>query len=72
MKKLFGNIRENYIKGSLIAKELIEDESGDQMTSFLIVLLVVVVAGATFMGVYSAGIDTIWAALVAKITGLIS
>ena len=72
MKKLFKTVINSCIKGRANAQQLWEDQSGDQMTSFLIILLVVVVAGATFMSLYSSGIEEIWTALVAKITGLIS
>ena len=72
MKKLIQMIKKNCTFARVSTAQLLEDQSGDQMTSFLIVLLVVVVAGAAFMSLYSDGITSIWTALVSKITGLIS
>ncbi|SHJ20384.1 hypothetical protein SAMN02745975_01517 [Geosporobacter subterraneus DSM 17957] len=46
--------------------------SGDQMTGWLIVVLVVVVVGAVFMTLYQSSITTIWNNIVTKITGLLS
>jgi len=45
--------------------------SGDQMTGWLIVVLVVVVVGAVFMTLYQGSITTIWNSIVSKITGLL-
>ena len=46
--------------------------SGDQMTGWLIVVLIVVVVGAIFMTLYQNSISTIWNSIVNKITGLLS
>lgn len=45
---------------------------GDQMTGWLIVVLVVVVVGAVFMTLYQSSITSIWNSIVSKITGLLS
>ncbi|MFZ5967658.1 MAG: hypothetical protein ACOYVK_10880 [Bacillota bacterium] len=53
-------------RGVLISK------SGDQMTGWLIVVLIVVVVGAVFMTLYQDSISTIWNSIVTKITSLLS
>lgn len=53
-------------------KKVLTDLSGDQMTGWLIVVLVVVVVGAVFMTLYQNSITTIWNSIVSKITGLLS
>ena len=45
---------------------------GDQMTGWLIVVLVVVVVGAVFLTLYQGSITTIWNNIVSKITGLLN
>lgn len=54
------------------AKGLMRNNSGDQMTGWLIVVLVVVVVGAVFMTLYQSSITDIWNSIVTKITGLLS
>lgn len=51
---------------------VLANPSGDQMTGWLIVVLVVVVVGAVFMTLYQGSITTIWNSIVTKITGLLS
>ena len=46
--------------------------AGDQMTGWLIVVLVVVVVGAVFLTLYQGSITEIWDSIVNKITGLLS
>ena len=53
-------------------KNVLANPSGDQMTGWLIVVLVVVVVGAVFMTLYQGSITQIWNSIVAKITGLLS
>lgn len=48
------------------------NQNGDQMTGWLIVVLIVVVVGAVFMTLYQSSISTIWNSIVSKITGLLS
>jgi hypothetical protein len=47
-------------------------KSGDQMTGWLIVVLVVVVVGAVFLTLYQGSISQIWNNIVTKITSLLS
>jgi len=56
----------------LRARNLLANPSGDQMTGWLIVVLVVVVVGAVFMTLYQGSITLIWNSIVTKITGLLS
>ena len=55
----------------LRAKTALMNPSGDQMTGWLIVVLVVVVVGAVFMTLYQSSISTIWNSIVSKITSLL-
>jgi hypothetical protein len=57
---------------SVKVKELLQSRNGDQMTGWLIVVLVVVVVGAVFMTLYQDSITTIWNSIVTKITNLLS
>lgn len=57
---------------ALKARNILANPSGDQMTGWLIVVLVVVVVGAVFMTLYQGSITTIWNSIVTKITGLLS
>ncbi|KGP77248.1 hypothetical protein JT05_00265 [Desulfosporosinus sp. Tol-M] len=54
------------------ARGLLKSKSGDQMTGWLIVVLVVVVVGAVFMTLYQGSITSIWNSIVTKITSLLS
>lgn len=54
------------------ARNVLTNPSGDQMTGWLIVVLIVVVVGAVFMTLYQSSITTIWNSIVSKITGLLS
>jgi hypothetical protein len=56
----------------LKARNVLANKSGDQMTGWLIVVLVVVVVGAVFMTLYRDSITQIWNSIVSKITGLLS
>ncbi len=56
----------------LKTKKVLANRSGDQMTGWLIVVLIVVVVGAVFMTLYQGSITTIWNSIVTKITGLLS
>ena len=51
---------------------MLAGKSGDQMTGWLIVVLVVVVVGAVFLTLYQGSITDIWNNIVTKITGLLS
>lgn len=64
---------ENKIANAFLkAKGLMRSKSGDQMTGWLIVVLVVVVVGAVFMTLYQGSITEIWNSIVSKITGLLN
>jgi len=56
----------------LKARNVLTNPSGDQMTGWLIVVLIVVVVGAVFMTLYQGSITTIWNSIVAKITNLLN
>lgn len=56
----------------LRAKIALANQSGDQMTGWLIVVLVVVVVGAVFTTLYQGSITSIWNSIVDKITGLLN
>lgn len=56
----------------LKARNVLANQSGDQMTGWLIVVLIVVVVGAVFMTLYQDSITDIWNSIVTKITGLLS
>ena len=56
----------------LKAQNVLANPSGDQMTGWLIVVLIVVVVGAVFMTLYQGSITTIWNSIVAKITNLLN
>jgi len=56
----------------LKARSVLSNRSGDQMTGWLIVVLIVVVVGAVFMTLYQDSISTIWSSIVTKITGLLN
>lgn len=53
-------------------KNILANKSGDQMTGWLIVVLIVVVVGAVFMTLYQGSITQIWNSIVSKITGLLN
>ncbi|MEN3005958.1 hypothetical protein [Dehalobacterium formicoaceticum] len=54
------------------ARNVLAGKGGDQMTGWLIVVLVVVVVGAVFLTLYQGSISDIWNNIVTKITGLLS
>ena len=54
------------------ARNMLTNPSGDQMTGWLIVVLIVVVVGAVFMTLYQSSITQIWNSIVTKITNLLN
>jgi len=75
--QITGERRENSMKKRIAnvlsdARGLLKSKSGDQMTGWLIVVLIVVVVGAIFMTLYQDSITTIWNNIVTKITSLLS
>lgn len=65
-------LRNKMQMAGLKARNVLANPSGDQMTGWLIVVLIVVVVGAVFMTLYQDSITTIWNNIVTKITGLLS
>jgi len=65
-------MRKRLSNALLRSKIALANQSGDQMTGWLIVVLVVVVVGAVFMTLYQGSITSIWNSIVDKITGLLS
>ncbi len=59
-------------RAALKTRNVLTNRSGDQMTGWLIVVLIVVVVGAVFMTLYQSSITTVWNNIVTKITGLLS
>lgn len=75
--QITGERRENSMKKRIAnalssARGLLKSRAGDQMTGWLIVVLVVVVVGAVFMTLYQGSITSIWNSIVTKITSLLS
>ena len=64
-------IKKYIYKAGLKARNALANRSGDQMTGWLIVVLIVVVVGAVFMTLYQDSITQIWNSIVTKITGLL-
>ena len=65
------SLRNKMTNALLKARGLMVNESGDQMTGWLIVVLIVVVVGAVFMTLYQGSITQIWNSIVTKITSLL-
>ena len=63
----------NKMSGAILkARNVLANKSGDQMTGWLIVVLLVVVVGAVFLTLYQSSITTVWNSIVSKITGLLN
>ena len=67
MKKIYSKLKSK--AGLLIsrAKTVIANNDGDQITGWLIVILLVVVVGAFFLNTYQNTIIDLWDAIVDKI-----
>ena len=67
MKKIYSKLKSK--AGLLIsrAKTVIANNDGDQITGWLIVILLVVVVGAFFLNTYQKTIIDLWDAIVDKI-----
>lgn len=65
-------LRNKMMMTGLKVRNVLVNKSGDQMTGWLIAVLVVVVVGAVFMTLYRDSITQIWNSIVSKITGLLS
>ena len=64
-------LRNKAMMAALRAKGVLTSKSGDQMTGWLIVVLLVVVVGAVFLTLYQGSITQVWNSIVSKITGLL-
>jgi hypothetical protein len=64
-------LRNKTMMAALRARGVLSGKSGDQMTGWLIVVLLVVVVGAVFLTLYQGSITQIWNSIVSKITGLL-
>ena len=61
------NVKLALIKAKQRTRELLNNTDGDQITGWLIVVLLVVVVGAFFLNTYQTTIEGIWEAIVQKI-----
>lgn len=69
---MMATLKNKIYRAGLKARKVLANRSGDQMTGWLIVVLIVVVVGAVFMTLYQGSITQIWNSIVTKITGLLS
>ncbi|WP_313559038.1 hypothetical protein [Ruminiclostridium cellobioparum] len=68
---MFKIVKNKINAAAVKATNVLTNPSGDQMTGWLIVVLIVVVVGAIFMSLYQNSITQIWNSIVAKITNLL-
>ena len=69
---MFKTLKNKIQLTAMKAHNALTNPGGDQMTGWLIVVLIVVVVGAMFMTLYQDSIALIWNKIVSKITGLLS
>lgn len=67
MQKLIKKCRETSVKAYLKTKNFLSNTDGDQITGWLIVILLVVVVGAFFLNTYKSTIVEVWEAIIDKI-----
>lgn len=67
MQKLIRKCRETSVKEYLKTKNFLSNTDGDQITGWLIVILLVVVVGAFFLNTYKSTIVEVWEAIIDKI-----
>ena len=67
MKKLIKQSKKISQRLYFKIKEFMKNTDGDQITGWLIVILLVVVVGAFFLNTYQTAITDIWEAIVDKI-----
>ena len=62
-------LKANLLKNKLMknAKRVLKNDDGDQITGWLIVILLVVVVGSFFLNTYQSTITEIWEKIVEKI-----
>ena len=61
------NLKSALTRARLCAAQIVHNTDGDQITGWLIVVLLVVVVGAFFLNTYQSTIEEIWDAIVQKI-----
>ena len=67
MQKLIRKCRETSVKAYLKTKNFLSNTDGDQITGWLIVILLGVVVGAFFLNTYKSTIVEVWEAIIDKI-----
>lgn len=67
MQKLIKKGKETMSSMYLKTKNLFSNTDGDQITGWLIVILLVVVVGAFFLNTYQSTIVEVWEAIIDKI-----
>lgn len=67
MQKLIRKCKETSVKAYLKTKNFLSNTDGDQITGWLIVILLVVVVGAFFLNTYKSTIVEVWEAIIDKI-----
>lgn len=67
MKRLVNKCRDLSTKAYLKTKNFLSNTEGDQITGWLIVILLVVVVGAFFLNTYKSTIVEVWEAIIDKI-----
>ena len=67
MQRLIRKCRETSVKAYLKTKDFLSNTDGDQITGWLIVILLVVVVGAFFLNTYKSTIVEVWEAIIDKI-----
>ncbi len=67
MQKLIKKCRETSVKAYLKTKNFLSNTDGDQITGWLIVILLVVDVGAFFLNTYKSTIVEVWEAIIDKI-----
>lgn len=67
MQRLIRKCRETSVKAYLKTKNFLSNTDGDQITGWLIVILLVVVVGAFFLNTYKSTIVEVWEAIIDKI-----
>lgn len=66
MQKTMRKVRTLYVSFQSNARRVMQNEKGDQITGWLIVILLVVVVGAFFLNTYQSAIIDIWEGIVDK------
>jgi len=67
MQKLIKKCRDAAGKGYMKVKKFLSNTDGDQITGWLIVILLVVVVGAFFLDTYKETIVDVWEAIIDKV-----